>query len=203
MATFLNNPEWVEVNKKRYKINTDFRIAIECQKIAEDTTIGDFQRAMGILYKLFGEEALKEENSNDWNRLLELAVKYLQLNRENNGQENNEEPDMDFIEDMPYIEASFMSDYKIDLTTCQMHWWKFFKLLEGLSNSETGNCCILNRIRNIRTMDISKIKGSKESQEILKLKEQYALKKNKKPVILTEEQRKSRDELFKIIGIIQ
>ena len=61
MATFLNNPEWVEVNKKRYKINTDFRIAIECQKIAEDTTIGDFQRAMGILYKLYGEEALKEE----------------------------------------------------------------------------------------------------------------------------------------------
>ena len=110
MATFLNNPEWVEVNKKRYKINTDFRIAIECQKIAEDTTIGDFQRAMGILYKLYGEEALKEENSNDWNRLLELAVKYLQLNRENNGQENNEEPDMDFIEDMPYIEERFMSD---------------------------------------------------------------------------------------------
>ena len=63
MATFLNNPEWVEVNKKRYKINTDVRIAIECQKIAEDTTIGDFQRAMGILYKLYGEEALKEENS--------------------------------------------------------------------------------------------------------------------------------------------
>ena len=57
---------------------------------------------------------------------------------------------MDFIEDMPYIEASFMSDYKIDLTTCQMHWWKFFKLLEGLSNSEMGNCCILNRIRNIK-----------------------------------------------------
>ena len=94
MATFLNNPEWVEVNKKRYKINTDFRIAIECQKIAEDTTIGDFQRAMGILYKLYGEEALKEENSNDWNRLLELSVKYLQLNRENNGQENNEEPEI-------------------------------------------------------------------------------------------------------------
>lgn len=76
-------------------------------------------------------------------------------------------------------------------------------MLEGLSNSEMGNCCILNRIRNIRTMDISKIEGSKEGQEILKLKEQYALKKNKKPVILTEEQRRSRDELFKIIGIIQ
>ena len=33
-------PQYVEVFGKRYKINTDFKVAIECNRIAEDETIG-------------------------------------------------------------------------------------------------------------------------------------------------------------------
>ena len=51
-----NYPEYVEVKGKRYKINTDFRVAIECNRIAEDETIGDFERVLGIIYTLFGDE---------------------------------------------------------------------------------------------------------------------------------------------------
>ena len=69
---------------------------------------------------------------------------------------------MDYIEDYDYIEASFMSDYHIDLSNVKMHWWKFNKLINGLSNSELGNCCILNRIRNLRNYDTSKIEDAKE-----------------------------------------
>ena len=73
----------------------------------------------------------------------------------------------------------------------------------GILFDIVGTAVLTANEASFHAKSAKKIKGSKERQEILKLKEQYALKKNKKPIILTEEQRKSRDELFKIIGIIQ
>ena len=117
---YLNNPEYVKIGDKKYKINTDFRVAIECNNIAQDDSIGNVERAAAIIYKLFGDEGL--DNPQDWDKLLELAIKYLTLNKDTSGVDNNTEIDMDFSEDMDYIEASFMSDYRIDLTTEKMHW---------------------------------------------------------------------------------
>lgn len=55
----MNNPQYVKVDNKLYKINTDFRVALECNRIAEDTSIGNLERAMAIIYKLFGEERIR------------------------------------------------------------------------------------------------------------------------------------------------
>lgn len=196
----MNNPEYVKIGEKKYKINTDFRIAIECNNIAQDDSIGNTERPLAIIYKLFGDEALKKENAKDWDKLLELAIKYLTLNKDTSDVDNNTEIDMDFNEDMDYIEASFMSDYKIDLTTEKIDWWKFYKLLEGLSNSELGNCCVLNRVRNLRTFDLSQIKDSKERERLAKAKEMVRLKNNKHEIELTKEQEESMKKLDEIIG---
>lgn len=194
----MNNPEYVKIGDKKYKINTDFRVAIECNNIAQDDSIGNTERALAIIYKLFGDEGL--ENPQDWEKLLELGIKYLSLGKDTSGVDNNTEIDMDFNEDMDYIEASFMSDYRIDLTTEKMHFWKFYTLLEGLSNSELGNCCVLNRVRNLRTFDLSQIKDSKERERLAKAKEMVALKSTKKEVELTKEQEESMNKLNEIIG---
>ena len=194
----MNNPEYVKVGDKKYKINTDFRVAIECNNIAQDDSIGNTERPLAIIYKLFADEGL--DNPQDWDKLLELATKYLTLNKDTSDVDNNTEIDMDFNEDMDYIEASFMSDYRIDLTTENMHWWKFYNLLEGLSNSELGNCCVLNRVRNLRTFDLSQIKDSKERERLAKAKEMVALKSTKKEIKLTKEQEESMNKLNEIIG---
>ena len=194
----MDYPKYVRIDDKEYAINTDFRIAIECNQIAEDTSIGDFERALAIIYKLFGETGIKAQD--DYVRLLELAIKYLSCGKEVVSG-NNEEPDMDFIEDMDYIEASFMSDYNIDLSKEEMHWWKFYKLINGLSNSEMGNCCVLNRIRNLRNFNTKDIKDQKEKEKIEKAKKQVALNKNKKEKNLTKEQEKSMEELNKLLGL--
>lgn len=193
-----NYPEYVEVKGKRYKINTDFRVAIECNRIAMDEKIGDLERALGIIYTLYGDDGIND--NENYETLLKLAKKYLSCGKEidNIG---NEEPDMDFIEDMDYIEASFMSDYNIDLSNTEMHWWKFYKLINGLSNSEMGNCCILNRIRNLRNFDLKDISDKKEREKIQKAKDQVALKKNKKENHLTKEQEESIERLNKILGL--
>lgn len=194
----MDYPKYVKIGEKKYKINTDFRVAIECQEIALDDSIGDFERALAIIYKLFGDDGL--DDSNNCEKLLELAKKYLSCGKEINDN-SNEEPDMDFIQDMDYIEASFMSDYNIDLANTEMHWWKFYNLMNGLSNSEMGNCCVLNRIRNLRTFDTKDIKDQKELAKINEAKKQVALKKREVKKELTYEQKRNIDNFYEKIGI--
>lgn len=194
----MNYPKYVKINDKKYEINTDFRVAIECQEIALDESIGDFERALAIIYKLFGDEGLND--SDNYDKLLELAQKFLSCGKEVDVK-SNENPDMDFVQDMDYIEASFMSDYNIDLQNVEMHWWKFYNLINGLSNSEMGNCCVLNRIRNLRTFDTKDIKDQKELAKINEAKKQVALKKREVKKELTYEQKRNIDNFYKKIGI--
>jgi len=51
----LNNPKYVKVDGELYEINTDFRVALECENISRDKKIGDYERGLAIIYKLFGE----------------------------------------------------------------------------------------------------------------------------------------------------
>lgn len=191
-------PTRVKIKDKEYSINTDFRIAIECNVIAQDTSISDTERALAVIYKLFGEKGLND--TDNMKNLLELAKKYLSCGKDVDiASKKQEEPDMDYVQDMDYIEASFMSDYNIDLASTEMHWWKFYNLLCGLSNSELGSCCILNRIRNLRNYDISEIKDPKERRKIQEAKESVALKKKEKK--LTQEQQNSLDRFNELAGL--
>ena len=135
--------------------------------------------------------------------MLNAAKKFLSCNQE--VVENYEEPDMDFKQDIDYIEASFMSDYNIDLSNVEMHWWKFYKLINGLSNSDLGNCCVLNRVRNLRTYDTKDIKDPKELAKIKDAQRKVALKKKVKKANFTEEQIKEKqkniENFYKKTGI--
>lgn len=192
----MDYPKYIQIEDRKYAINTDFRVAIECDRIGRDNSIGDTERALAIIYLLFGEEVL--DNEHDYVKLLELAQNYLSCGKEIEDA-TNEKPDMDFIQDMGYIEASFMSDFHIDLENTQMHWWKFMKLMNGLSNSELGNCCVLNNIRNLRNFDVSKIKDDKERQKIAKAQRDVALKKEE--IVISDEEQKAMDEFNKMAGI--
>ena len=187
----------IQIEDTIYEANIDFRTAIRCNEIAQDNTIGDFERVLGIICTMYGPQAI--DNPNHYEKLLKWALKYLSC-----GQEivnTHKQPDMDYIEDMEYIEASFMSDYQIDLEKEEMDWHKFNKLMNGLSNSEIGNCCVLNRIRNLRNFDVSKIEDKKAKQEMIEAKERVALKKYKKENNLTKEQEESMNKLNEILGL--
>lgn len=180
-------PKYAQIGNKKYKINTDFKIAIKCNSIAEDTSISDEERAIAVIYILFGDKVFK--NGEDLSKLLEIAVKYLSCGKKVKEERiNKENVDFDFEEDWEYIKASFFYDYKIKFKkNTYMHWWEFYNLLCGLSDD-----CVLNRVRYIRNFDISKIKDSKEKEEWIRQKEQFALKKE---IPKTEDEIRL-DELF-------
>lgn len=187
----------IQIDDTIYTANTDFRVAIKCNEIATDETIGNYERVLGIICTMFGTDAI--DNPNHYEKLLNWALKYLSCGKEI--EETHEQPDMDYVEDMDYIEASFMSDYQIDLENTEMDWQKFNNLINGLSNSEMGNCCVLNRIRNLRNYDMKDIKDPKEREKIIKAKKSVELKKYKKENHLTKEQEKSMEELNKLLGL--
>ena len=191
-------PEYAKVNGKTYKINTDFRVAIECNEIALDKSINDFERSLAIIYKLFGEEGLNDFENHE--KLQEIALKFLSCNKEM--PKDTSEPDMDYIEDEGYIRSSFKYDYKYDpYEKKYIHWWEFYNDLCNLSNSEMGSCCILSRIRNIRNYDLKTITDAKEREKMRKAKESVALKKFKKEIKLSKEQEQSMEMLNQISGI--
>ena len=115
-----NYPQFIQVEDKKYKINTDFKIALECDKIARDMSIGEYEKCLAIIYKLLGEEALKDHKHHD--KIMKLIMKYLQCGED---EENiDEESTMSFTQDIGYIKASFMSDYNIDLDKEKMSWYR-------------------------------------------------------------------------------
>ncbi len=178
----INYPKFAVANGKKYKINADYRVALKCEEVAK-SSVSDEERAMAIIYLLFGNKGLQD--SQNWEELLLLGLKFLNCAKE--GKSEDEEANMDFKQDWNYIQASFFSDYNIDLSKNKMHWWQFYDLLCGLTEQ-----CILNRIRFIRDFDISQIKDSNEKEKWIKQKEQVALKRE---IIKSPEERRL-DELF-------
>lgn len=198
----MNNPKYVKVDNELYEINTDFRIAIECNQIALDKTIGDYERALAIIYKLFGEKGLACKSQN---KLIELGLKYLSLGKEQNKLKNETESknDLDFSKCVGLIKSSFKFDYKYDPYELKyLHWYEFYNDLENLSTSEFGSCCMLNRVVSILNQDASKIKESKERTKLIELQEilrkKYCVNTEKQ---ITKEQEESAREFYKSLGI--
>lgn len=157
-------PSKVEVDGIVIPIDTSFKTALRCLELADDTSISDEERALGLIYLLCDD--IPKVNLN---KLIKVLQKYLHC-----GDDTRKPPqkkDMDFKQDEKYILSSFIYDYGIDLESTDMHWWKFIDLLNGLSSE-----CILSRIRDIRTMDISIYKDPKTRSRLLQARAQVALK---------------------------
>ncbi len=179
----MDYPEFVEIEGKEYPINTDFRIAIDCLNIVDDEDINDYERAIAISVMLFGEDVPICEKT------IELATKYLQCGETTQTQVSRKK-DMDFEQDKPFIYASFMSDYQLDLSKVKMHWWQFCDLISGLTEH-----CVLNRIREIRNYDLSEVKDPKSRSRIIESKERFELKKK-----LSREEQEALDEFEKLFS---
>lgn len=198
----MNKPQYANVNGELYKMNTDFRVALECDRIARDKSIGDVERALAIIYKLFGEKGL---NSKSQNKLTEIARKYISLGSEEKQLKSHSDDKykLDFEKCKGLIASSFKYDYNYNPYDLEyLHWYDFYNDLENLSNNEMGDCCILNRIVNLFNYDTSQIKNSKERTRLNEAKEtlrkRYCMCEEKE---ISKEQEESAREFYKSIGI--
>lgn len=173
----MHYPKYAEINGVKYKINTDYTIALKCFDIINDGEICDYERSIAIVYLLFG--FVPNENMDAF---LEKATIFLECGKSQKS--NNTERDMDFNFDSGYIMASFMSDYQIDLSQRKMHFWQYVDLISGLTKK-----CILSRVREIRNYDLDEINDYEQRQKMAEAQEALAL-----PEILTAKEKNAIDE---------
>lgn len=165
-------PEFAEIDGEEYKINTDYKYALECFKIIDNASISDMERAIAVVSVLFGR---KDKNGDivgipkNLEKALEKATIFLSCGKENKNIKETKK-DMDFEYDKEFIYASFISDYNIDLENKEMHFWKFCSLISGLTEDS-----ILNRVRDLRNTNLSDYKDSKIKGKIQEAMERVAL----------------------------
>ena len=159
-------PEAITISGVEYDINTGYQYALACFKCINDPNATDVERAYGVLGLLY------KIQPGDKQEATRMAIKYLQLGKDPGDTEASERtPDMDFEQDMHFIRASFRTDYGIDLNrNPDMHWWEFSELLQGLKDN-----CILNRIRDLRNVDLTRIKDPDARRRIAQAQRAHAL----------------------------
>lgn len=178
-------PEYAEVKGIKYKINTDYRVALRCFEVIEDTGISDEERAIAVVYLLFGDVPL--EHMEDF---LRIAGDYLRCGETQEAQETAEK-DMDFTADEKYIVASFMSDYRIDLSSVDMHFWQYIQLIQGFTERS-----VMSRVREIRNYDLAEIKDPKARANMIKAKAAVAL-----PTKFSRDEQQAIDEFEKLFDV--
>ena len=178
-------PEYAEVKGIKYKINTDYRVALRCFEVIEDTDISDEERAFAVVYLLFGDVPVE-----DVGEFLRIAGNYLRCGEKEPSQDAGAR-DMDFIADEKYIVASFMSDYRIDLSSVDMHFWQYIQLIQGFTENS-----IMSRIRDIRNYDLSELKDPKSRAKMAKAKAAVAL-----PDKFTKDEKKTIEEFEKLFEV--
>lgn len=182
-------PTKMEANGHIYNINTDYRIALACLKAIDDVEIGDIERFYAIETLLLGENVLYEDEPI----LHEKIEIYLRCGQKENI--SDDEIDMDYFEDETKIRTSIRQCYHLNLNNIPyMHWYEFNELISGLTSE-----CLLNKVREIRNCDISKIDDPRVLEQVIKAQEYLALEKRKPK--LSEEQQKSVKTVFELAGI--
>lgn len=181
-------PEYAEIKGKEYKIDTSWQNALECFKIIQDKSITDEERALAIIYKIF--DFIPKE---DLNLFLEKATIFLSCG-ETQQEQKSKKKDMDLIQDQKWIIPSFMSDYHIDLSKDDMHWWRYINLIQGLTPNS-----VLSNVREIRNYDLSTIKDTKQRDKIIKMKKQVELKEETNTKKITEIEKQNIDKFYELI----
>ena len=185
-----NYPEEAEIFGKVYKINTDYRYALAAFEAIDSNELNDTTRAIAAVTILFGQENedgeiinVPDENLEMLHKALDIAGRFLCCGNKPKGTKLSKK-DMDFNYDRKYINASFLSDFQIDIENVQMHWWKYCNLIAGFTDN-----CILSKIRDIRNIDLSEYKDAKQKEKLKEAMDNVAL-----PTKYSQEEQQEIDE---------
>ena len=177
MSLYKTPPETLTISGGEYQISTDFREWIRFQSIlissesmeekAEKLT--EFMRSQGL--------PLTKD-------ALDAAVSFYSGESKEHSSGRSGSRAFDFEQDSEYIFSAFLDSYGIDLTTENMHWWKFKALFKSLPED-----CQMCKIMRYRTIDIKKV--PKDQKRFYRdMKARYALDGGSNHTYRTEQEMK-------------
>lgn len=171
-------PQEIKIKKKRYFINTDFRIMIKFENKMQDMDTTDKQKISIEIYKilkLFCPAFFKDYHINMEKDIKSLIKKFLWFyscgNRENyhkgNGKAKESTDIYSYEHDDEYIWSAFFQYFNIDLSKDKLHWWKYRAIFKSLPEE-----CKFEKIKNYRAY-----KG--KDKDMKELKKYWTLPLNK------------------------
>lgn len=159
-------------------IDMSFDNILRVFELFDDPLFKSYEKVLIVLEMLVIEYERIEDLDfmEQFNLYIFIMKKFLNidLDKENEGKEEEQKKIMDFEKDAGLIYASFLSEYNIDLFEQhgKLHWNKFSELLSNL-----GDETAFKQVVGYRVMKVPTVKEtSKEHREhVQKMKKLYAL----------------------------
>lgn len=166
-------PRHIEVCGEKYPINTDFRVWIRFEEMLfSDKPVQTLTNA--ILLCMSSNAGTSSCLPPSFKETLKALCDfyYCRTDTVSTNKKSCARPKMlySFKHDAELIYAAFLQQYGIDLTECNMHWWKFRALFSALS----GDLKICSVMR-IRSMELSEVTSGAARSRLARLKSIYAL----------------------------
>lgn len=162
-------PETVEIAGADVPINTDFRVGIQFERLVLDGSISDAVKVNTAIELFFGDYT----RIRDREAAIEAALWFFTCGRYPPDQTKTPKTSKrcyDYAADARLIYSAFLDQYRVDLQTADLHWWKFCAMLAGLKSDAE-----FSKVIGYRAIDVSKIKNREERARIQKLQMIYAL----------------------------
>lgn len=142
MTMFKKLPYFVILQRKKHKINVDFRKMISFEKKLQDKSLDDAEKMAYCIRNFYPDFFYLKNyisllnNKELYKEACDKLIWFYKCGREDyhkkvsGGKAGNQIFDYDF--DDEYIYGAFLEQYGIDLTCDVVHWWKFKALLKSL-----------------------------------------------------------------------
>lgn len=163
-------PNSINVGGKSYLLYTDFREWLKFGEMLKDDSIFKDFNYIDLFFVIKGD-VLAIEAIAYQKEFLEALINFYNNKNSTPIESTDTSNDIiyDYIQDGEYIVSSFMSQYHIDLTSCDMHWHMFKALFIGLNDST-----IMSQIMGFRSYKKDTKSYEKQCQ---KLKNMWSLPK--------------------------
>lgn len=152
----------MEVGWEFYRINTDFRAGIA---YAQAAMAGDPISQTSLL-TLYFPDGIPEDREAAVQAVNDFFAAGQQASH---GEGEERRPLLSYSVDAEAISAEFQRVYQIDLSTAELHWWRFLALLRGLISHSFSE-----RVR-YRAANPNDIKDKNMRSQWQRLKRAYAL----------------------------
>lgn len=188
-------PHSISVGGAEYPIHTDFRNWIKFELLMTDGGVLTTDKMVPAVRLCYIEGNPLPKNAYDmlagmlWFFRCGKSVRE-DKEKEDDATSSKRNTIYSFKHDAELIYSAFYSQYGIDLTRANLHWWTFRALFRGLGEQEK-----ITKIMEYRSADTSKIKDKEQKKFYERMKRIYRL-----PDERSEEQ-KEEDFIAAMMGV--
>ena len=167
-------PDAIIVGNTEYKINTDFRVWVEIDRLLTQSKVITPTIFAQVLRLAFCDKLLPANIEDTLGAIISFYGCNQTASKKPSKRAKTQKRIVSFTHDSSLIYAAFLSQYCIDLTSDTLHWWKFRALFDALTDEHK-----ISEVMKCRGTDALKIKDKDRRMYVKRMQEQYRLPDNR------------------------